>query len=252
MPTKKRKQVLPVLLTVLFLLFFFSFKGSPTGNATEDIVILGEEVITWEIPLEEVAEETADETTETETSEEGEAAAETGTTTTEMSEEEVVEEAATEEEIVEEVSADLTEEEVAELELEDVAVAEETQEEQPETITVAAFMEDATKSPNNVVVVIGENAPTGALIIALQLAGKYGFSVVKDNTIDELSSLHAIALGPASINSVSAAALEQGAVASDEGAYFLYENTEADSAVLVVAGETPKETKKAVKELLKY
>lgn len=259
MPTKKETQVLPVLLITLFLLFFFPFRGSPTGNATEDIAILGEEVTTGEIPPEEGGEETIVETTGTEAGEEAEAVVEigaaiteteeeTGTTSaeTEMSEEGVAEEAA-----MNEVFTDMREQEEA-VSVEEDIEPEEIQEEQPETITVAAFMEDTIKSPNNVVVVIGEDAPTQSLIIALNLAGKWGFHVVKDSAISELSSVHAISLGPASVNEVSAAALEQGAVASDESAYFMYENAETDSAVLVVAGQTPQETRRAVKELLKY
>lgn len=116
-----------------------------------------------------------------------------------------------------------------------------------EAMTPVSFMEQYA-SWDDAVVVIGEKAPTGQLIAAVHLAGKYGSKVVKDSSVQDITSMHAISLGPALLNSVSAAAIEQGARAS--GSFYVYENEETGSAILVVAGETSQETRKAVRSLL--
>lgn len=118
-----------------------------------------------------------------------------------------------------------------------------------EAMTIEEFM---TTLSSQTVVIIGENAPIEHLISALQLAGKFGLRVVKESTVEDLFALHAISLGSGYVNTLSASALEQGAIASDEGNYFIYENKETGSVILVVAGGTPKETRKAVHDLLKY
>lgn len=117
-----------------------------------------------------------------------------------------------------------------------------------EPLTPALFMEQYVESGDKAVVVIGEKAPTGQLIGALHLAGKYGLDVVKDTSVQDITSLHAISLGPAFVNALSAEAIEQGAVAS--GLYYIYEDKEAGTAILVVAGDNAQETRRAVKSLL--
>lgn len=118
-----------------------------------------------------------------------------------------------------------------------------------EAMTIEEFM--VTLS-SQTVVIIGENAPIEHLISALQLASTFGLHLVKESTVEDLFALHAISLGSGYVNAVSAFALDQGAIASDEGNYFIYENKETGSVILVVAGVTPKETRKAVHDLLKY
>jgi hypothetical protein len=101
---------------------------------------------------------------------------------------------------------------------------------------------------SDVVVVIGENAPTGHLLGALRLASMYGLDVVVDTDIDDISSLKAISLGGASVNTVSGQAIDDGAVRS--GLYYLYENKETYGVILIVAGDSPKGTRDAVNVLL--
>ncbi len=283
MPINKGKQDFPVLLISIFLLLFlFSFKGPLLGNtilALETDVVTDSledyatfladqgmvDVVNGGIPLEIDAATPSEEISGEEIREEiFEEPYEKGTEETEfleleepeLEEELEVREDEVKEEPIKEVQKEVLEEEEIkakdEEELELPEELEEIQEELSETITVAAFMEDTIKSPNSVVVIIGENAPAETLMSALQLASIYGFKIVKDSAIEDISTVRAIALGSSSTNSVSASAFEQGAVASEEGPYYIYEDRETSGIVLVVAGATPRETRKAVKELLRY
>lgn len=271
MPINKGKQDFPVLLISTFLLlFFFSFNGTLLGNT---ILVLDTEVITN--PLDDYAtflengevvevvdvsvlseSESYEEENPEEPIEEVEVPEEVMPQEVTSDEEEVEESQETfegeyEEWIVEEGYQEETEEdmeeEVGEEEKLEEEIVEKIEEEPIEPVTIDIFMEDSSQF-SNTVIIIGENAPTETFISALQLASTYGFKIVKDSDIEDISTMRAIALGSSSVNAVSAAALEQGAVASDEGAYFIYENKETGGVVLVVAGEN----RRAVRDLLQY
>ncbi len=118
-----------------------------------------------------------------------------------------------------------------------------------EAMTIEEFM---TTLSSQTLVVIGENAPIEHLISALQLAGKFGLRVVKESDVEDISAVHAISVGSGSVNALSASILEQSTDTSNEGDYFIYEDKKTGTVILVVAGETPKVTRKAVQNLLKY
>lgn len=274
MPINKGKQDFPVLLISTFLLlFFFSFNGTLLGNT---ILVLDTEVITN--PLDDYAtflengevvevvdvsvlseSESYEEENPEEPIEEVEVPEEVMPQEVTSDEEEYQGETEETEEGLLEVDEPVEglgeefgekselEQEVREEEKLEEEIVEKIEEEQIEPVTIDIFMEDSSQF-SNTVIIIGENAPTETFISALQLASTYGFKIVKDSDIEDISTMRAIALGSSSVNAVSAAVLEQGAVASDEGAYFIYENKETGGVVLVVAGEN----RRAVRDLLQY
>jgi hypothetical protein len=121
-----------------------------------------------------------------------------------------------------------------------------------EAMTIDAFMDTYLGGWNtDVVVVIGADAPTSDLLGALRLASVYGLDVVLDSDIDDISSLKAISLGGATVNAVSAAAIDAGAVQSGTTSYYMYENKEVPyGTILVVAGSGSTGTRDAVDVLL--
>ena len=98
-------------------------------------------------------------------------------------------------------------------------------------------------------IVIPSKGSTSDYLAALALVGKYGYPLVKDTEISDWRTMHAIVVGGPSVNSVSKAVIDAGA--SQEGAYYVYQDPTYYGTVLVVGSDDPKETRKAVKELVK-
>ncbi|MBI5001803.1 hypothetical protein HZC31_00290 [Candidatus Woesearchaeota archaeon] len=98
-------------------------------------------------------------------------------------------------------------------------------------------------------IVIPSKGSTSDYLAALALVGKYGYPLVKDTAVSDWRTMHAIVVGGSSVNSVSKAVIAAGA--SQEGAYYIYQDPTYYGTVLVVGSDDPKETRKAVKELVK-
>ncbi|MBI4896704.1 MAG: hypothetical protein HY832_04120 [Candidatus Aenigmarchaeota archaeon] len=98
-------------------------------------------------------------------------------------------------------------------------------------------------------IVIPSKGSTSDYLAALALVGKYGYPLVKDTAVSDWRTMHAIVVGGPSVNTVSKAAIDAGA--SQKGAYYVYQDPTYYGAVLVVGSDDPKETRKAVKELVK-
>ncbi len=98
-------------------------------------------------------------------------------------------------------------------------------------------------------IVIPSKGSTQDYLAALALVGKYGYPLVKDTAVSDYRTLHAIVVGRPSVNTVSKAVIEAGA--SQEGAYYIYQDSTYYGTVLVVGFDDPKETRKAVKELMR-
>lgn len=98
-------------------------------------------------------------------------------------------------------------------------------------------------------IVIPSKGSTQDYLAALALVGKYGYPLVKDTDVSDYRTLHAIVVGGPSVNTVSKAVIEAGA--SREGVYYVYQDSTYYGTVLVVGSDDSKETRKAVKELMK-
>ncbi len=115
--------------------------------------------------------------------------------------------------------------------------------------TVDEFLASAQDWSYDMKIVIPSKGSTRDYLAALALVGKYGYPLVKDTEISDWRTIHAIVVGGPSVNSVSKAVIDGGA--SQEGAYYVYQDPTYYGAVLVVGSDDPKETRKAVKELVK-
>ncbi len=114
------------------------------------------------------------------------------------------------------------------------------------SMTVAQFISSA-----NPVIVIGASAATEDNIAAIDLAGKYGWSVVTDATISDATTGTYVAIGGPYANKVSESAF--GGQTWDYGpgeALFLVKEYATEGKTLVVSGSEAKDTRNAIKLLI--
>lgn len=115
--------------------------------------------------------------------------------------------------------------------------------------TVDKFLASMQDWSYDMKIVIPNKGSTSDYLAALALVGKYGYPLVKDTDVSDWRIIHAIVVGSPSVNSVSKAVIDAGA--AKEGVYYVYQDSTYYGTVLVVGSEDPKETRKAVKELVK-
>ncbi len=115
--------------------------------------------------------------------------------------------------------------------------------------TVDAFLASTQDWYYDMKIVIPSKGSTSDYLAALALVGKYAYPLVKDTEISDWRTIHAIVVGSPSVNTVSKAVIDAGA--TKEGAYYVYQDPTYYGTLLVVGSDDPKETRKAVKELVK-
>lgn len=115
--------------------------------------------------------------------------------------------------------------------------------------TVDAFLASTQDWYYDMKIVIPNKGSTSDYLAALALVGKYAYPLVKDTEVSDWRTIHAIVVGSPSVNTVSKAVIDAGA--TKEGAYYVYQDPTYYGTILVVGSDDPKETRKAVKELVK-
>lgn len=115
--------------------------------------------------------------------------------------------------------------------------------------TVDEFLASTQDWYYDMKIVIPSKGSTNDYLAALALVGKYGYPLVKDTAISDYRTIHAIVVGSPSVNAVSKAVIDAGA--SKDGVYYVYQDSTYYGTVLIVGSDDPKETRKAVKELVK-